>query len=286
MPKEVLATKHPDDELIRTDRMPHIWCPGCGIGIVMKCYIKAIKKSGIPPERHVVVSGIGCSSRLPGYVNIDSYHTTHGRAIPFAIGMNLVKPELEITVIAGDGDLVTIGGNHFIHAIRRNHDINVVMINNFIYGMTGGQHGATTPFGSKASSAPYGTIDNPFNIPLLVASLGAPFVARWTTFHVHQLTDAMLKAMKVNGFAFIEVLSPCPTQYGEDNSFPIGLDMMKYFKKTCVVNHEADLRTVDIDLKSGKPIIVGNFVHREKPSYNDMERKLIENAMKERKLHG
>ncbi|MEM2080458.1 MAG: 2-oxoacid:ferredoxin oxidoreductase subunit beta, partial [Nitrososphaerota archaeon] len=128
--------------------------------------------------------------------------------------------------------------------------------------------------------------DNPLNIPLLVASLGAPFVARWTTFHVHQLTDAILKAMKINGFAFIEVLSPCPTQYGEDNNFPTGLDMMKYFKKTCVVNHEADLRTVDIDLKSGKPIVVGNFVHKEKPSYNDMERKLIEDAMRERKLHG
>jgi len=283
MPKEVLATKHPDDDLIRTDRMPHIWCPGCGIGIVMKCYIEAIKRSGIPPERHVVVSGIGCSSRLPGYVNIDSYHTTHGRALPFAIGMNIVKPELEITVIAGDGDLVTIGGNHFIHAIRRNHDINVVLINNFIYGMTGGQHGATTPAGSKATSAPYGTIDNPFNLPLLVASLGAPFVARWTVFHVHHLIGAMLKAMKVNGLAFIEVLSPCPTYYGKYNNFPTGLDMMRYFKKMSIINHEADLRTVDIDLKSGKPIIVGNFVHKERPSYNDMWKKLVESMTKERK---
>ncbi|MEM2909923.1 MAG: thiamine pyrophosphate-dependent enzyme [Nitrososphaerota archaeon] len=286
MPKEVLATKHPDDELIRADRIPHIWCPGCGIGIVMKCYVEAIKRSGIPPERHVVVSGIGCSSRLPGYMNIDSYHTTHGRAIPFAVGMNIVKPDLEITVIAGDGDLVTIGGNHFIHAIRRNHNFNVVLVNNFTYGMTGGQYGATTPIGSKMSTAPYGMIEYSFNLPLLVASLGAPFVARWTTLHIRQLTDAILKAMKVNGFAFIEVVSPCPTQYGEDNNFPTGMDMMKYFREACVVEHEADLRKVDIDLRPGKPLIVGNFVHIEKPSYNDMDRKLIEIAMKGRKPYG
>jgi len=280
--REVITTTHPDDALLRGERLPHIWCPGCGIGIVLKCYVEAIKRSGIPPDRHVCISGIGCSSRLPGYVNLDSYHTTHGRAVPFAVGMNIVKPELEITIIAGDGDLVTIGGNHFIHAIRRNHDINIILVNNFTYGMTGGQYGATTPQGARMSTAPYGMIEYSFNLPLLAASLGAPFVARWTALHIRQLTDAIVKAMSVRGLAFIEVLSPCPPQFGEDNNFVEGVDMMRYFRENCVVKHDADLRTVDIDLRPGRPIIVGNFVQTEKPCYNDLERQVIEAATKRR----
>ena len=156
---------HPLDKLIRADRMPHIWCPGCGIGIAMRCYAQAILDSGVPEEKHVVVSGIGCSGRVAGYMNLDSYHTTHGRAIPFATGMKLANPELMVTVFSGDGDLVAIGGNHLIHAARRNIDLKVICINNFNFGMTGGQFGPTTPMGAVATTAPYGNPEQPFNQP-------------------------------------------------------------------------------------------------------------------------
>ena len=159
----IVSDQHPLDELIRADRMPHIWCPGCGIGIVMRCYAHAITCSGIDQDRHVVVSGIGCSGRVAGYMNIDSYHTTHGRAIPFAVGLKLANPDLEVTVFSGDGDLAAIGGNHLIHAARRNIDINVICTNNFNYGMTGGQLGPTTPLGVRTTTSPYGSPEHPFS---------------------------------------------------------------------------------------------------------------------------
>ena len=156
-----IAEKHPLDEIIRSDRMPHIWCPGCGIGIAMRCYAQAILDSGIPTDKQVVVSGIGCTGRAAGYMNIDSYHSTHGRAIPFAVGIKLANPDLSVTVFSGDGDLAAIGGNHLIHAARRNVDIKVICINNFNYGMTGGQSGPTTPKGARATTAPYGNPELP-----------------------------------------------------------------------------------------------------------------------------
>ena len=150
------------EDLVRIDRLPTIWCPGCGIGIVLKLLLKAIKNSGIDVEKHVVVSGIGCTGRFAGYVRLDGYHVLHGRAIPFAIGLKVAKPELEVTVVSGDGDIVGIGGNHFIHAARRNHDINVVIVNNMNYGMTGGQLAPTTPRGAKTTTTPYGNIETSF----------------------------------------------------------------------------------------------------------------------------
>jgi len=161
--------------------------------------------SGIPPEKHVCVSGIGCTGRIAGYLNLDSFHTTHGRAIPFATGLHLVRPDLEVTVISGDGDLFAIGGNHFIHAARRNLDINVICVNNFNYGMTGGQLGPTTPLGAFSTTSPYGNYEPPFNLPLLAAAAGAVFVARWTVLHARQLERAILRALKKRGFTFIEV---------------------------------------------------------------------------------
>ena len=136
---------HPLDDLIRTDRIPHIWCPGCGIGTVFSSCLTAIKATGIPYNQFAMVSGIGCSGRAAGYIKLDSFHTTHGRAIPFASGIKMAKPELNVIVFSGDGDLFAIGGNHFIHAARRNMDMTVICVNNLIYGMTGGQVAATTP---------------------------------------------------------------------------------------------------------------------------------------------
>ena len=172
----IIVEHHPRDGILRPERLPNIWCPGCGVGIVLEAYVRALENSGIPKDKHAAVSGIGCTGRFSGYLDLDSYHTTHGRPIAFATGISVVKPDLEVTVIAGDGDLSTIGGNHLIHAARRNIDLNVIMVNNFNYGMTGGQHGATTPSGAKTRTSPYGNVEAPFNIPYLVTAAGASFV--------------------------------------------------------------------------------------------------------------
>jgi 2-oxoglutarate/2-oxoacid ferredoxin oxidoreductase subunit beta len=283
---EIRAESHKWDPLIRSERYPNIWCPGCGIGIVLSSYINAVNKSSLPPEKHVCISGIGCTGRVAGYLNLDSYHTTHGRGIPFATGMSVVSPDLEITVIAGDGDLSTIGGNHLIHAARRNTDLNVIMVNNLNYGMTGGQHGATTPLGARTQTSPYGNVESPFNIPYLVSAAGASFVARWTTLHVRQLFRAIEHMMEIEGFAFLEVISPCPPTFGEFNGFPEALDMMKYFKDKSVVNDDADLRDIGITARPEDPIVVGNFVDKRRPSYQELLSGLREKSAMKTKTGG
>ena len=267
---EIRAEHHLNDDVIRSERLPNIWCPGCGIGIVVGAYVRAIQKSTIPKERQISISGIGCTGRVSGYLNLDSYHTTHGRAIAFATGMAVARPELEITVIAGDGDLGVIGGNHLIHAARRNVDMNVIMVNNFNYGMTGGQHGGTTPLGAKTHTSPYGNVESPFNIPYLVAAAGASFVARWTAMHVRQVTAAFNRMMDVKGFAFMEVLSPCPPTFGEFNGYPDPLDMMNYFKDKAVVDHDADLSKIGVTARPEDSVVVGNFIDRKRPSYQEV----------------
>ena len=267
---ETATKSHLKDDFIRAERLPNIWCPGCGIGIVLGAYVNALEKSGIPTGKHLCVSGIGCSGRASGYLNLDSYHTTHGRAIPFATGLSIVRPDLEVTVISGDGDISTIGGNHLIHAARRNVDINVIMINNLNYGMTGGQHGATTPLGAKTYTSPYGNVEAPFNMPALVSAAGASFVARWTAMHVSQLQKAILRMMEIEGFTFLEVLSPCPPTFGELNDFPEALDMMNYFRAKSVVDHNANLSEIGVTARPSDPIVVGNFVDRRRPSYQEL----------------
>ena len=267
---EVKVQHHLNDDVIRSERLPNIWCPGCGIGIVVGAYVRAIQKASIPRNRQISISGIGCTGRVSGYLNLDSYHTTHGRAIAFATGMAVARPELEITVIAGDGDLGVIGGNHLIHAARRNVDMNVIMVNNFNYGMTGGQHGGTTPLGAKTHTSPYGNVETPFNIPYLVAAAGASFVSRWTAMHVRQVTAAFSRMMEVKGFAFMEVLSPCPPTFGEFNGYPDPLDMMKYFEDKSVVDNNADLSQISVTTRPEDKVVVGNFVDRRRPSYQEL----------------
>ncbi len=275
---EIKTEAHQWDPLIRSERFPNIWCPGCGIGIVLSSYINAVQKSSLPPEKHVCISGIGCTGRVAGYLNLDSYHTTHGRGIAFATGMSVIRPDLEITVIAGDGDLSTIGGNHLIHAARRNADLNVIMVNNLNYGMTGGQHGATTPLGARTHTSPYGNVESPFNLPYLVSAAGASFVARWTTIHVRQLFRAIRHMMEIEGFAFLEVVSPCPPTFGEFNNYPEALDMMKYFRDKSVVDDNADLRDMTITARPEDPLVVGNFVDRRRPSYQELLSGLLEKS--------
>lgn len=268
-----IVDRHPLDEIIRSERMPHIWCPGCGIGIVMRCYAQAILESGIPIDNHVVVSGIGCSGRVAGYMNIDSYHTTHGRAIPFAVGMKLANPELMVTVFSGDGDLTAIGGNHLIHAARRNVDIKVICVNNFNYGMTGGQVGPTTPQGARGTTAPYGNPELPFNLPYLMAACGANYLSRWTTIHPRQVKEDIFYTFTKPGFTFIEVLSPCPVGFGKSNSIEDALKEMELYRHRCVLLHDGDVRAEElgIDLREDQPIFVGNFIDQNRPAYQPVQ---------------
>jgi 2-oxoglutarate/2-oxoacid ferredoxin oxidoreductase subunit beta len=259
---------NPVEQFLRTERMPHIWCPGCGIGTTVNCFSQALLQSKLNLEKVVVVSGIGCTGRVAGYTNLDSFHTTHGRAIPFATGLKLADPELTVVVYSGDGDLISIGGNHFIHAARRNVDLKVICLNNFTYGMTGGQVAPTTPVSAIASTTPYGCFEQPFNLPYLAESSGAVYVARWTSYHVRQLAHAMTEALRKKGFAFIEVLGPCPTLYERRNRLGDGLDMMKYFKEQSVVKHGANTREVGLTFQG--PITVGKFVDVERPTFLEL----------------
>jgi len=212
-----------------------------------------------------IVSGIGCSGRVAGYVRLDSFHTTHGRAIPFATGLKLANPKLNVVVYSGDGDLTAIGGNHLIHAARRNVDLKIICVNNLIYAMTGGQTAPTTPNDVITSTNPYGTFDPSFNLPHLVEAAGAVYVARWTTYHVRQLSRAITEIFQKSGFCFIEILSPCPTLYQRRNRMGDGLDTMKFYKEKSKIRNGAPTSEVGIT-KQGE-IIVGKFVDRTRPDY-------------------
>jgi 2-oxoglutarate ferredoxin oxidoreductase subunit beta len=222
---------HPMDDLLRSERLPHIWCQGCGLGTALTTFIGALqwleKNKNWDLDKVAVVSGIGCTGRIAGYVRLDSFHTTHGRAIPFATGLKLANPDLKVVVLSGDGDIAGIGGNHFIHGARRNLDITVVCVNNFNYGMTGGQVGPTTPHEARAVTAQYGNFEHPFNLPHLAAASGASFVARWTVLHARQLEWSLRKGLAHPGFSFVEVIAPCSTAYARWNRDGRGLDEKK-----------------------------------------------------------
>jgi 2-oxoglutarate ferredoxin oxidoreductase subunit beta len=264
-----LATPpNPVEEFLRSDRMPHIWCPGCGIGTTVNCFSRALIDSKIDLNKLSIVSGIGCTGRVAGYMNLDSFHTTHGRAIPFATGLKLANPEMNVVVYSGDGDLFAIGGNHLIHAARRNLDLKVICVNNLTYAMTGGQTGPATPLDVITATAPYGTYDPAFNLPYLVEAAGAVYVARWTTFHVRQLAKSMSEMFKKKGFCFIEIISPCPTLYQRRNKMGDGLDTMKFYKEMSKTKHGSP--TSEVGLTKSGEIIVGKFVDRERPDFTAM----------------
>jgi len=273
---EVKAPINPVEPFLRMDRMPHIWCPGCGIGTTVNCFTRALIESKVDLKNLALVSGIGCTGRVAGYVKLDSFHTTHGRAIPFATGMKLANPKLNVVVYAGDGDLFAIGGNHLIHAARRNVDIKVICVNNLIYAMTGGQTAPTTPANVITATAPYGSFDPAFNLPALVEAAGAVYVARWTTFHVRQIARSMQEMFAKKGFGFIEILSPCPTLYQRRNKLGDGLDTMKYYKEKSKIKNGAP--TSECALAKQGEIIVGKFVDREKPDYIELMRQHLANA--------
>jgi 2-oxoglutarate ferredoxin oxidoreductase subunit beta len=253
-------------EWLREDRLPHIYCSGCGNGTVINCTLAAIDEVGWRRDETIFLSGIGCSSRAPGYINTDSLHTTHGRALAFATGVKLARPDLKVVVFTGDGDLAAIGGNHFIHACRRNVDMTVVCMNNQIYGMTGGQGSPTTPPGAISTTTPYGASEPAFDLADLAIAAGANYVARWTSYHVTELTKAIATGLQTPGLAFIEVRTQCPTNYGRSNRLREVSDMIEYLR-----SHAMLVQKYERLIAEGKPIpegtfTIGELVRRNRPA--------------------
>jgi len=261
----------------RLNHLPHMWCPGCGNGIVTSATVKAIDKLGLEQDKTTIVSGIGCSSRASGYLDFDTVHSAHGRAIPFATGIKLASPELNVIVMTGDGDATAIGGNHFIHAARRNINLTVILFNNSIYGMTGGQYSPLTPMHSKASTAPYGTIERPFNVVELAKGAGATFVARGTTYHAQQLSDVIAQAISHDGFALVEAITACPIGFGRQNKSGDGANMMKWQKEHAVTAAQAAKLS---DEEMADKFIIGVLHRGEAPEYTKQYDELILSAQK------
>lgn len=242
-------------DFLRKDKMPHIWCPGCGHGMVLSAFLRALAKKDYDPDNVAVISGIGCSARASGYLDFNTLHTTHGRAIPFATGIKMAKPGLKVIVLTGDGDSSAIGGNHLIHAARRNIELTVIVFNNNIYGMTSGQYSPLTPHMRLATTAPYGNIDYPFDLVNLAKGAGASFVARGATAQPRHLEKIIGQGLDHNGFSLIEVITQCPTYFGRKNKMGSPVDMLQWQRENTST--------------SGKEgtIPLGIFVQVERPEY-------------------
>jgi 2-oxoglutarate/2-oxoacid ferredoxin oxidoreductase subunit beta len=251
----------PVKDYLRHRFLPHIWCPGCGHGIVMSGMIRAIEEIGLHKNEVVAVSGIGCSSRIVGYLDFHTMHTLHGRALAFATGVKLGRPDLTVIVPMGDGDALAIGGNHFIHAARRNIDMTAIIMNNRIYGMTGGQGSPMTPLGMRSTTASRGIVDPAFDLVALAKGAGASFVARTTTYHAKELTRIIARAIRHKGFSVVEVLSQCPVYYGRQNRLGNGVEMMKGFRDNTA--------RIGSKKKDVRPDLIerGIFVDEDRPPY-------------------
>ena len=228
------------EELLHTRRLPHIWCPGCGIGSVTAAFLRVMVDLGSTREKTVVVGGIGCSSRATGYLDLNTVHTLHGRALAFATGIKMARPDFTVVVFTGDGDGAAIGGNHLIHACRRNIDITCILFNNQVYGMTGGQLSPTMNIGNKATTAPFGQVEPPFDLCRLTEGAGATFVARGTAGRIRQLEKLIKQGIEHEGFSFVEAVVPCPTEYGRRNPPGGVLDMLDAERALSVGKAKAD----------------------------------------------
>lgn len=252
-------------------KLPTIFCAGCGLGIGLRAILEAFAEEKLEKKDLIFVSGIGCSSRIPGYVDFDSLHTIHGRAIAFATGIKLTNPEKHVFVITGDGDGLAIGGNHMIHAARRNLNINVFLFNNMIYGMTGGQASPTTPVGIKTSTSPFGKYEPNFDVVKLLIGAGATFVARGSVYYYNHLVNLIRKAINHKGFSFVEILSPCPTYYGKYINIK---DPSEFFikQKDLVYRVEQSDKISENEKKFKLPI--GIFVEETHDDYETIYRKI------------
>jgi 2-oxoglutarate ferredoxin oxidoreductase subunit beta len=261
---------------LRREKLPTIWCPGCGDGIILASILRGVDSIGWKRDEICMISGIGCCGRTPGYVDFHTLHTTHGRALSFATGIKFANPALKVIVVMGDGDAVAIGGNHFIHAARRNIDLTAIIYNNYIYGMTGGQASPTTPSGRIASTAPYGAIEPPFDIVKIAIGCGATYVARGTVYHVPSLDNLIKKALLHKGFSVVDVLSVCPIAYGRRNKMRTPVENFMWLKEN----------TIGVSVAKGKKqgevkgkTLIGEFLNVSRPEYTELyEKEIIEKA--------
>lgn len=264
-----VSGQHPLDKYLRTERLPHIWCPGCGLGIslgsIMRAVDKRVKEGSLKRENLVFVTGIGCSARTSFYVNFDAAHTLHGRAVAFATGAKLAKPELEVIVIGGDGDIAGIGGNHLIHAAKRNTDLIVIMVTNFVYAMTGGQVAPTTPRGLYTTTTPYGNVEPPLNVVKLVSSLNPNYVARASVTHPPLVEQFIYKALGMKGFRFVEVLSTCPEIFGRHIGVRDPVTLYNMLRSKVVVKQSPSVDESELDWEKG--LVLGEYIIRNNPSY-------------------
>lgn len=257
-------------------KFPHLWCAGCGIGIVMGSLLRAVQKLELQQDDVALVSGIGCTGRMPVYMDFNTMHTTHGRALAFATGLKLARPEMEVIVIMGDGDALAIGGNHFIHAARRNIDLTAIVVNNNIYGMTGGQSSPTTPLNARSATAPYGHIEPPFPICDLAMAAGATFVARSTVYHVTELDRLIERAIEKTGFSLVEAVSYCHTTFGRANNMKSPVAMMRQLKENSTTLQAVQKR--DGDDGDPAPIVRGIFRDEDRPEFTELYDQIIEQA--------
>ena len=268
------------------DHLPQIWCPGCGNGVIMRDVAVAIdelihdEENPINREDIVIVSGIGCSSRAAGYLDFNSIHTTHGRAVAFASGIKMANPKLHVIVLTGDGDCSAIGGNHLIHAARRNLGLTVICFNNDIYGMTGGQYSPTTPNGDKATTAPYGNVDRPFDIANLASGAGASFSARGDVYHARETIDIIKQAILHKGFSLVDVYSICPTYYGRKNKKGDAVEMLKWQKENLIPT--ARYYSMSEEERANRKLI-GILSFNDYPEYTEEYAKVIASCRRAKK---
>lgn len=272
--KEKVSVPFDYNKYLRPNKLPHIWCPGCGHGIVLKAMLRSIDRAGLDKNNVAVVSGIGCSSRTPGYVDFNTLHTLHGRALSFATGIKFAKPEMKVIVVTGDGDALAIGGNHFIHTCRRNIDITVLVFTNATYGMTGGQYSPTTPMGSQATTSRYGNIEPPFDACEMAKAAGATFVARGTAYHTIELEKTIHEALMHRGTSVVDIIDACPTYFGRMNKYKSATQMMEILEKDGTVNvKQAD--KLPPEKLEGK--FLRGVLHKvERPEYCDQYANLVQ----------
>jgi len=261
--------------LRHSKKFPNIWCAGCGIGIVLVAIIRAVDRLELDKDDVAMLSGIGCTGRMPVYVDFNTMHTTHGRALAFATGLKMVRPDMKVIVVMGDGDALAIGGNHFIHAARRNIGLTAIVVNNSTYGMTGGQYSPTTPIGALAATAPYGHIEQPFPVSELAVTAGAAFVARSTVYHVKELERYIARAISKEGFSVVEVMSYCHTTLGRINRWGTAPQMMEHLKTHSISMRQAESMTEE---ERQSKTVRGVFVDRDLPEYTQLYDQIIERA--------
>lgn len=276
--KEKVSVPFDYNKYLRPNKLPHIWCPGCGHGIVLKAMLRAIDRMGLDKNNVCVVSGIGCSSRTPGYVDFNTLHTLHGRALPFATGIKLAKPDMKVIVVTGDGDALAIGGNHFIHTCRRNIDMTVLVFTNATYGMTGGQYSPTSPLGTTATTSRYGNIEPPFDTCEMAKAAGATFVARGTAYHTLELEKTIHEALEHKGTSVVDIIDACPTYYGRMNKYKSATHMMEAIEKDGTVSVK-QVDKLPPDKVAGK--MLRGVLHKvERPEYCEQYASLVQEKAK------